>query len=213
MRRFSFIAASVCCAFFACAPRYGMRVPDELVARLPYETRIELLEAENELAVAIDKRDEAENDVLRARDGLRRAKARLSAAEDEVDRAEDPKSKEIAHLAVEEAESRVTYLRARQEVNVARLDLMQLQLRCAMARFELARLEAARKAKVEGAEDLSLETFQNQVKDCEAEVAERQKELQKDQEAAAAEAKAVWDTKKAALAKKTFDTRASPFVE
>ena len=37
----------------ACGPRYGLRVPDELVKKLPYESRIELLESENDLALAI----------------------------------------------------------------------------------------------------------------------------------------------------------------
>ena len=127
-------------AVTGCAGAYGRRVPDSLVSKLPFETRIELLEAENDLGVAIDKRDEAQNEVLRARDGLRRAKARLSAAHDEVGRAKDDLSKEVATLAVAEAEARVDYLRAQQDVNVRRADLEELALRCAQARYELARL-------------------------------------------------------------------------
>ena len=37
-----------------CGPK---RVPTDLINRLPYEARIELLEAENDLALAIDHLD------------------------------------------------------------------------------------------------------------------------------------------------------------
>ena len=138
---------------------------------------------------------------------------RLSSAEDEVDRAQDPKSKEIAELAVDEANTRVEYLRAQQEVNVARRELEQLQLQCAMARFELARLTAARKAKVEGAEKLEPAEFESQAKACDEEVKAKRAELKANQQTVAETAKAAWETKKTALAKKTFDARASPYVE
>ncbi len=74
----------------ACGPRYGMRVPDEMVKKLPYETRIELLEAENDLALAIDKVDEASSEIVRARDNIRRARSRAQDAEKELERADDP---------------------------------------------------------------------------------------------------------------------------
>lgn len=196
----------------ACGPAYSMRVPDRLVQRLPYETRIELLEAENALALAIDKVDESANEIARARDNIRRARSRLSAAEDEEDRAPDATSREVAKLAIEEAEARVEYLRARQRLNVGLHEVEQLALRCAFARFELSRLTAARKAKVEGSEGLEPKDFEEQVAECEADVKAERAELAEDtsEEKAAREA---WEVKKAALAKKTFDARASPYVE
>jgi hypothetical protein len=197
----------------ACGPRYALRVPNDVVKNLPFETRIELLEAENELAIAIDRRDEAANEILRARDHLRRAKDRLDAAEDEVDNAEDAVSEEIAALALAEAEARVTWLRAQQEVNVRKLDIEELSLRCAVARYEQSRLEAARKTKVEGSEHLDPKAFEEQVKSCDDEVAELRAELKADEQAEADAAKAAWDKEKSALAKKTFDARASPYVE
>lgn len=196
----------------ACGPRFGKRVPDGLVQRLPYETRIELLESENDLALAIDKVDESANEVARARDNIRRAKSRLAAAEDEEDRAPDTTSREVAKLTIEESEARVKYLRAHQRLNVGLREVEQLSLRCAFARFELARLTAARKAKVEGSEKLEPKDFEEQVSKCEAAVKEERTDLAEDTatEKAAREA---WEVKKAALAKKTFDARASPYVE
>ncbi|WP_225409848.1 hypothetical protein [Stigmatella hybrida] len=196
----------------ACGPRYGMRVPDGLVKKLPYETRIELLEAENDLALAIDRVDEAGNEIVRARDNIRRARSRAQAAEAELDRAEDAVSKEVAQLTIDEAEARVKYLRAKQHLNVALLDVEQLALRCAFARFELARVTAARKAKVEGSERLEPKEFEEQVAECDAEVKEERAELGKDT-SDETQAREAWEARKAALAKKTFDAAASPYVE
>jgi hypothetical protein len=196
----------------ACGPRYGMRVPDALVARLPYESRIELLESENDLALAIDRVDEALNEQNRTRDALRRAKARLREAEQEKGRASDESSREVAKLAIDEARARVTYLRAKQRLNVARREVDELALRCAFARFELARLRAARKAKVEGSEKLEPARFEAQVSACEERTRKERAAMATDTAREETE-RAAWGEKKEALSKKTFDARASPYVE
>ena len=197
---------------FLCAGCGVKRVPQDLLARLPYEARIELLEAENDYALAIDHLDEAQAEVAHTRDQLRRAKDRLSAAESEVSRAEDKTSQEVATLAVAEAEARVEYLRARQSVNVKNEGLQKQNRRCAQARFEQARLTVARKAKIEGSESLSPEEFEAQVKSCDADALELRTAM-KEQTSGAAAAKEAWEKQKSALAKKTFDARASPYVE
>lgn len=120
---------AVACGFLsACGPRYGRKVPSELVTKLPYEVRIELLEAENDLGVAVDQRDEAESEVLRTRNAIRRARDRKTAAEREVGEAHDAVSREVAKLAVDEAGSRIEYLRARQDVNVVSQERDELAL-------------------------------------------------------------------------------------
>lgn len=196
----------------ACGPKYGMGVPKEVVKKLPYESRIELLEAENALAVAVDKVDEAQSEVLRARDAIRRARSRLDSARDEQSKAKDEISREVARLALLEAGARLEYLRARQELNVQSKELEDLAFRCAYARFEKSQLEVAQRAKVEGSEKLVPKLFEKQVKDCDEEVAQRRKRMEPFSKRADA-AKAAWDVKREELAKKTFDARASPYVE
>lgn len=193
----------------ACGPK---RVPSDVLEKLPYESRIELLEAENELALAVDHLDEAKNEVQRTREAIRRAKDRLSAAEKEVGDARDQQSKEVATLAVAEANARVEYLRARQKVNTSNEDVQDSELRCAHERFELARVNVARKAKVRGAEGLKPEKFEKQVKSCEADVARERTEM-KEKSKKVELARNEWDKRKTVLAKKTFDARASPYVE
>lgn len=188
------------------------RVPLNVLEQLPYEARIELLEAENDLALAVDRLDEAKAEVQRTVEQIRRGKDRYSDARSEVGDAADAPSKEIAELAVIEADKRVEWLRAKQRVNVREEELAEQGFRCAEARYEVARLTAARKAKLEGSERLDPADFDNQLKRCEADFAEL-KEKSKESNKEAETMRADWDTARAALAKKTFDARASPFVE
>jgi multidrug resistance efflux pump len=150
--------------------------------------------------------------VARAREQIRRGKDRLGAAKDEVSAASDQTSKDVAELAVAEADKRVEYLRAKQKLNVREEDLAEQNFTCAQARYEVSRLAAARKAKLEGSEELDPAKFDTQLKECEAEYAAI-KEKARETGAEADTMRADWDTARAALAKKTFDARASPFVE
>lgn len=212
MRKWAIGGLALAAGLAGCGPRYGKRVPSDLVARLPYETRIGLLEAENQLAVAVDKVDESGNEIDRTRAAIRRAKRQHDDADDEIDKAKDDSSREVATLARDEAASRIEYLRARQELNAEERDVAELALRCAHARFEVARLQAAKQAKVQGAEELDEKDFDEQVKACDAEVAEQragEKPAQDQLEAAQAD----WEKHKEALAQKTFAARASPYVE
>jgi hypothetical protein len=188
------------------------RVPIDVLDQLPYEARIELLEAENELALAVDRLDEAHAEIARARDQLRRGKDRLSDAEKEVRIAAERTSQEVAELAVAEADKRVEYLRAKQKVNGRDEELAQQNLTCAQARYEVARLTAARKAKLKGSESLDPAQYEAQVQACEADLASF-KERAKGTSTEAEAMRSAWDQARAALAKKTFDARASPYVE
>jgi len=205
-------SAALALAALAAAGCGAKRVPNDVLEKLPYESRIELLEAENELALAVDHLDEARNEVARTKDAIQRAKDRRSSAKGEVGDAKDRPSREVAELSVEEADARVDYLRARQRVNVANEDLQEVELRGARERFVLARVNVARKAKVKGSEGLSPEKFEKQVKSCEADVADERKEI-KEKSRKAEQVKSEWEKRKTVLAKKTFDARASPYVE
>jgi hypothetical protein len=192
-----------------CGPKH---VPDSIIEKLPYEARIDLLEAENDLAIAVDKLDETRNEVNRTKDQIRRAKDRRSAASGEVGNASDSASREVAQLAVVEAEARLDYLKARQQVNLEEEKLAEIALNCAITRFEQSKLDTARKKKIEGSEALDPQVFEAQTKACEDKYAAERTEA-KNIGAQAEEIKNKWEGAKSALAKKTFDARASPYVE
>ena len=188
------------------------RVPGTVLDKLPYEAKIELLEAENDLALAVDRLDEAKAEVVRTRDQIRRAKDRYSAAKSEVSNANDQTSREVAELAVTESEARVEWLRAKQRINVSEESLAERNQTCAYGRYEQTKVTAARKAKLEGSEKLEPEVFEQQVKDCDAAYTELKEKL-KETNTEAEQVRAAWEKTRAALAKKTFDARASPYVE
>lgn len=192
-----------------CAMR---RVPAELLEKLPYDAKVELLESENDLAVAVDRLDDVSSELVRGREQLRRSRSRLDAAKTEVSRASDELSREVAQLAVVEAERRVEWLRARQWVAAREEQLATQGLECAQARYEQSKLGIVRKAKLEGIEKLDPAAFDAQVARCDERLASLKERLK--ETGAEAEAKrAAWDEARALLAKKTFDARASPFVE
>src|SRR5262249_5289401 len=128
------------------------RVPSRVLERLPYASKIELLEAENDLALAIIHLEDARSEVTRHREASRRGKDRLSAAEDEQGAAKDAASKDVARLSVAEAQARLVYLRAQQTVNEDNEHIQEVGLECARARFELARAHVDPKANEEGSE-------------------------------------------------------------
>jgi hypothetical protein len=156
--------------------------------------------------------DEADKELTPNLSAIRRAKKQHDAADDEVDDAQDARSREVAQLALAETEARIEYLRARQELNDQEHDLAELSLRCAHARFEVARLQAAKKAKVEDAESIDPKDFDEQVKACDAEVKSERAEEQPAKDRVEA-VQATWEKSKEALAQKTFAARASPYVE
>jgi hypothetical protein len=209
---FGLYAALITVALITAGCGGGRRVPAKVLERLPYESRIELLEAENDLALAVDHLEEARNETTRTRNAIRRAKDRKSAAEKEEDQAKDAGGREVARLTVQESEARVEYLRAREKVNRGEEKIEEVSLRCAQARFEVAKMNIARKSKVKGSEDLDPKAFENQVKSCEKDVADLRNET-KESEQKLSEKRQAWDHERTALAKKTFDARASPYVE
>ena len=195
-----------------CSGKYGRTVPDDLVNKLTYENKIDLVEAENDLFVAYDKVDETDNEILRTRDQIRRAKKSESLASGEIGQAKDQPTKDLAVLARDEAQARVEYLRAKQDLNVKNRELDELGRTCAITRYQAARLTAVRKVKVPGSERYDNKDFESQVKRCESDAADRKKNSKPDQDRLD-KARAEWEKKRDLLARKTFDARASPFVE
>jgi len=195
-----------------CGGKYGRTVPDDMVSKLTYEDKVDLVEAENDLFVAYDRVDDAENEILRTRDQIRRAKKSVSLAGDEIGQAKDPGTKDLAILSRDEAAARVDYLRAKQDWNVRNRELDELNRTCAITRYQLARLSAVRKVKVPGSERYDPKDFERQVKTCEADLADRRKAAKPERERME-KARAEWEKKRDVVARKSFDARASPFVE
>ena len=69
-----------------------------------------------------------------------------------------------------------------------------------------------RKVKVPGSERYDPKEFERQAKICEADLADRKKAAKPERERME-KARAEWEKKRDVVARKSFDARASPFVE
>ncbi len=191
------------------------RISPDIVQRLPVEAKIQLLEAENDLYIAIDRHDEAVDRALHTRDELRRARDRIGEAKDARKRAReggDAREIEVADLSVEEAYQKRDWLDDWVEVQWDYAAAEEASLEAARARFERAKASLAKKANVEGSEKLSSEAFENQVRKLEARAKEKLAEADAERKKAE-ESRTKWNTTRRALAQKTGGALGSPWVE
>ena len=91
-------------------------------------------------------------------------------------------------------------------------ELDELNRTCAITRYQLARLTAVRKVKVPGSERYDPKDYERQSRQCEGELADRRKAAKPERERME-KARAEWEKKRDVVARKSFDARASPFVE
>ena len=128
------LLAALACAASGCATGFSLTGP-----RLPYEARVYLLDAEEDLMTARARAEQAERDVLRAQSALAAADERYEAL-----RASPPKNEAKAAAAVEAA---------RVEREERSLELLGAAAACAERRYVAARARAEVKFKVEGADE------------------------------------------------------------
>ncbi|MGA9523110.1 MAG: hypothetical protein WBV82_16700 [Myxococcaceae bacterium] len=191
-----------------CVPGRGQRVPEETLARIPFAGRVELLDAEDELALAHQRVAEAARDQEKLQEEIRDAEAHLDTAEAAARRQKSPK---LEQLAVDEARARLKYLYARDDAEKRNRKAAELQLQCAEARLELARVKVAQKAKIEGADQLPVEQFEKQVDRCSAQLEERHVEL-RTQQAQMRAARSDWEARRLALDSAAQGPEVIPFL-
>ena len=165
-----------------------MRVDESAVQRLPLEAKLDLIEAENDLFIAVDAVDEAATRVLETREDEKKADNAISEAGEALSQAEqvkDQKLIDISQLSVTEGRQHRDFLSAWEDVMWAQLDVEKAKLELARGRYEKARAQAVKKANVMGAQSIKVEDFDKQVKEYEATVMTRMDGAAK--EAAAAE--------------------------
>ncbi|MBI5544003.1 MAG: hypothetical protein HY901_08960 [Deltaproteobacteria bacterium] len=191
------------------------RVDEAAVARLPLESKLDLIEAENDLFIAVDSVDEAANRVLETREDYRNADQRISEAKEALATAEsanDPKLVEIGKLSVQESKERKEFLSAWEDVMWAMLDVEKAKLDLAKARYERSRAQAVKKANVEGAQKIKVDDFDKQVAELEAAV-KKETAAAQSQNANAEKVRGTWYATRRVLAAKTGGAQGSPWVE
>jgi hypothetical protein len=190
-------------------------VDESAVARLPLESKLDLIEAENDLFIAIDSVDEATNRLGETRDDYHNADNRIAEAKEALKNAEqanDPKLIEIGKLSVQESKDRKDFLDSWVDVMSAMLDVERVKLELARARYEKNRAQAVKKANVEGAQKITVADFDKQVAGLEADVKKALEKAQA-QNVAAEKVRGTWYATRRVLASKTGGAQGSPWVE
>jgi hypothetical protein len=199
----------------ACGPSVSLRVEERSLRDLPLESRLDLLDAENDLFAAIDRRDDGEQVIDDAKIALRRADQRVSEAEHNLDQARnrrDTAGVEVGKLAIDEAKA---HRRVQDwELDLARdaLDVEEARLLVAQARFERAKAEVARKAKTAGAAELKLKDFDRQVDELQKHVKDVQTDSDKERKKSEKD-RQKWLALSHKLAELTGGAQGSPWVE
>lgn len=192
-----------------------LRVDEAAVARLPLESKLDLIEAENDLFIALDAVDEAAQRLGETREEYAGADARIDEAKEALGQAEagkDPKGVEIARLSVQESKQRKDFLSAWVDAVDLQLEVERAKLELARARYERTRAQVVKKANVEGAQKIKVEDFDQQVAALEAAV-KKALERAKAGNAAAEKVRGTWYATRRTLASKTGGAQGSPWVE
>lgn len=186
-------------ALAGCGARLSLRVPPGAIAELPLERKLTLLDAENELLAAQDARETQEERWVRARDGIEDARRHRSEAEAlraRAKRASGPL--EAWDAAVREAEARVRWADADDDLQAAELKASDGLLLVAQARYELARAAEVEAAALPGSAGVKAADYQLQVEKLQRAAAERVAAAAK-QRAEAQQVKEKWQAARAEL--------------
>ncbi len=191
------------------------RVSDQSLAALPLEAKLDLIEAENDLFIAIDAVDEMSNRVLETKEDYQKSDERIREAKEALKLAEassDVNHRAIAELSIQESKERRAWLDAWLSVQWALLDAEKAKLELAKARYERVQAQTVKKANVAGAEKINLADFDRRVADLEADSKKAAERAQKEAETAE-KVKSTWSATRRTLAQKTGGGQGSAWVE
>ena len=158
----------------ACGSDPSLRVDGSVLERMTIENKLLLFDAENELDIAIDDRDQVVDrlsalqiEKRRVEDRRKRAAADLEFYKSKNDSAQSG----ISALRTASAVARLKHLEAETAAQEVRLERQERALIVARARFELAKARLVRRNNVPGAAKLNLADFEKQVERYQSRVA------------------------------------------
>lgn len=161
------LAVLVGATFFGgCRSAPSLRVDADVLDKITIENKLLLFDAENELNIAIDSRDQVVDEIEQLKEDIRRAKKKRDVAERDADVFSSKGDGDRARIAVlrQDAEgARAEFLEATLEWARERLNKERRKLIVARAKFELAKATLVKKNNVPGASDIELADFEAQV--------------------------------------------------
>jgi peptidoglycan hydrolase CwlO-like protein len=216
MKRSAILSSGVLVACLsACGPSVSLRVEQRSIKDLPLESRLDLLDAENDLFSAVDRRDDAEAAIDDARAAVRKADARVDEADRNLDQAKERRDQggvDVGRLAILEAKAHRKVKEWELRFSHKDLDVAEAQLLVAEGRFEKSKAEVAKRAKTPGAAELKVQDFDKQVERLLVHV----KSVQKDADATHKDAEkdqAKWQALSRQLSELTGGAQGSAWVQ
>ena len=166
--------------------------------KLPYEARVYLLDAEEDLMTARARADQAERDVFRAKLSLGEADKRRDAL----------RGSELEKEAKAEVEVAV----AKVEREERALDLLDASTACAERRYSAARAKAEVRFKIEGADEAEADRLQERADACQAKLEKKELALAEAEEKLA-RARAAQERESVAASAKAPLEHPRPWIE
>lgn len=193
----------------------GHTVDRHMLRDISIENKLQLFEAENELAIAVDERE----NIIREGQQVRRQKDATLAGVDDAredrgraaDKA-DAKAEALAALAIEVLELKIEFLNAMLDHIDDRLNAQEDLTRVALAKFELAKARIVKRNNVSGASGIDLADFEAQVDRCVETARDAQRDVSR-AEAEVAQARAKWISERARLEKQSDGGLGSAWAE
>lgn len=164
-----------------CLSAPSLRVDADVLDKITIENKLRLFDAENELNIAIDARDQVVDEIVQIKENVRRAARKREVAERDIsvfERQNDRARLELAELRRDTADAHLDYLDARLEWARERLDRERRALIVAKARFELAKARLVKRNNVPGASDIDLADFEAQVERYQDDVGETAEQIE-----------------------------------
>jgi hypothetical protein len=204
-----------CLAFSAGCADLAYRVPRSMLRELSVENKLALFEAENEVAIAWDEREQAMRKIQVIKFALTDAEKQWDDAKESEARAKkknSAKAAQVAAVAIKTFLAKIEFLEAMLNVARERYYVKESVLTVALARFELAKATLVKKNSIAGAEDIELENFEGQVDHWVQRARSRQEDLA-GAEKGANERKKVYMAQRDLLDKTSGGGLGSPWVE
>jgi chromosome segregation ATPase len=177
-----------------CRSAPKLRVDMDVLDKITIENKLMLFDAENELNIAIDSRDQVVDEIEQLKEDIRRIQKKREVALRDADTFGDKGDQEhskISGMRAQEASAHIDYLRARLSWVRERLVKERAKLVVAKAQFELAKARLVKKNNVPGASSIDIADFEAQVENYKKNVDDSSGDI-KDKESDMKAAEAAW---------------------
>jgi chromosome segregation ATPase len=191
------------------------QVDRDLLKDITIENKLLLFDAENDVSIALDDREQIARRVRELRGDIRDAEAQIREAESDRDRAltkNDAKRADLAAKAKVIFEQKIDYLEASIDLLHDKLSVQEKVVVVAEAKFELAKAKLVKRNNVFGASRIEIADFEAQVDEAVAAAREAQQSLSEGEKAVASMREG-WEKAREQLAKESGGGVGSPWAE